>query len=102
MAWPDDQPKQDSGGERDPAERKKPGLRGLYLSLRPGPLWKRDALSDGVPIGQGGGAPQGADAGAGWTEAVLRAPERTGWGSEPRSEERRVGKECRSRWGAWQ
>src|SRR5215218_8554644 len=31
VAWPYDQPKQDSGGERNPAWRGKPGLRGLHL-----------------------------------------------------------------------
>ena len=73
MAWPDDQPKQDSGGERDPAERAKPGFRGLYLPLRPGPPRKRDPLPGGVSLGQGGSTPQGADAGAGRQEAVLHA-----------------------------
>jgi RNA-directed DNA polymerase len=83
MAWPDDQPEEDSGGERDPGERKQPGFRGLHLPLRLGPLWKGVSVSDGRSLGQGGGAPQRADAGAGRAEAVLRADFRAGRADEP-------------------
>jgi len=74
------------GGERNPAEWGKPGLRGLHLPLRPGSPRKRAPLPGGVSLGQGGGAPQGADAGTGRPEAVLQALGRTGWRSEPVAE----------------